>query len=80
MLKLYTGLHSFANANNERAQDNGPYNNYDTFSRRDLSRDESYTVDRVADPDPIGSRFNRVSGSGSVFRNRIQEGKNDPQK
>jgi hypothetical protein len=49
---------------------------------------------RVVDPDPepdpepywirirIGSVFNRVcgSGSGSVFRIRIQEGKNDPQK
>jgi hypothetical protein len=31
---------------------------------------------------PIGSGFNRVIGSGSVFgiRTRIQEGKNDPQK
>jgi hypothetical protein len=28
----------------------------------------------------IGSGFNRVSGSGSVFGIRIQEGKNDPQK
>ncbi len=48
----------------------------------------------VADPDPywiriqsgqwiripIGSGFNQVSGSGSVFGIRIQEGKNDPQK
>ncbi len=28
----------------------------------------------------IGSRFNRVSGSGSGFGIRIQESKNDPQK
>ncbi len=28
----------------------------------------------------VGSGFNQVSGSGSVFGIRIQEGKNDPQK